>query len=117
MFDVRRITLLVLALTSLALGISLLFSQSNSGTNFSGIFVRLGVMLSVLWIAFPQIESLRSRTSLFVIGTIVVLFLVVAARPRIFPIAAGVALATIILNGIMRRLSGAHKRDFKNRKT
>ena len=86
---------------------ALLYAQGTPETqNRSGILVRVGLMLFIIWIAYPQLETLKNRLSMFVIGIILFLLVIVAARPQIFPIAAIAALGTVMLNGFLRRMSG-----------
>ena len=64
------------------------------------------VLLATIWLAWPQLDALKDRLPTIVLGCLLALLLVVAVRPRIFPIAAGILLATVIINGAIRRLSG-----------
>ena len=102
----QRLALLVLSIISLSWGLILWSGTTADSQIYAGIFVRVGSMLAVLWLAYHQLATLKNRLSLFTIGLIVLLLLLVAARPRIFPIAVAVAVFTIFLNGLLRRLSG-----------
>ena len=102
----QRVFLLIIALSALAGGTILLLQDTAQSQTYSGILIRVGCMLGALWLAFPQLASLRNRFSILTMGVMVLLLLLVAARPRIFPIAAAVAIATILLNGLLRKLSG-----------
>ncbi len=102
----QRLALLVLSIISLSWGLILWSGTTADSQIYAGIFVRVGSMLAVLWLAYHQLATLKNRLSLFTIGAIVLLLLLVAARPRIFPIAAGITLAVILLNGFIRRLTG-----------
>lgn len=106
-----RWILLVLALALIGVGGVTWWCRSDgSSIAWAGVLVRAGLMFAAIWIAWPQIESLRNRMSALVLGTILFLLLLVAARPRIFPLAAGAALAIIMISGILRRLSGSQPR-------
>ena len=102
----QRVILLIISLAALAGGSILLLQDSPQSQTYSGILIRVGCMLGALWLAFPQLASLRNRFSMVTLAVMVLLLLLVAARPRIFPIAAAVAIATILLNGLLRKLSG-----------
>ncbi len=114
--NLQQLILVVLAVILLAIGIGLAAQGDQANSKYAGIFVRVGIMLFVLWIASPQLESLKERSSLFVMGVIFVLLLTLAARPKILPVAAGLALVTILLNGLLRRLSGKTRKP-KNKKS
>lgn len=102
----QRTALLLVAILALTAGIALWLQDGAKSLTYSGILIRVGLMLSALCLAYPQLENLRNRLSLFTFGLVGFMLLLVAARPRIFPIAAGVALGSILLNGLLRKLSG-----------
>ena len=102
----QRTVLLLVAILALTAGIALLLQDGPNSQTYSGVLIRVGLMLSALCLAYPQLENLKNRLSLFTIVLVVFMLLLVAARPRIFPIAAGIALGSILLNGLFRRLSG-----------
>ena len=106
--DIQRTLLLLLAIVFLILGVALYLQGTTQSNQYSGILIRVGVMLGVVWTAYPQLETLRRKSSVFVISVLLGLMLIVAARPRIFPIAAAVAIATILINGVMRRFAGVN---------
>ena len=101
-----RFSLAILAGIFLVVGAAMWIEASDRNMMFAGILVRVGVVLCVTAIAFPQIHVLRGRTSILVISIAFVLLLVVAARPKLFPISFVIALAVILANGILRRFSG-----------
>ena len=102
----QRTVLLLAAVLALTGGIVLWLDDEVKSQTYSGILVRLGLMLAALWLAYSQLESLKNRFSMFTLGLVLFMLVLVAARPRVFPIAAGIALGTILLNGLLRKLSG-----------
>ncbi len=75
----------------------------------SGICSRVGFLLFSIWLAFPQLETLKSKMSMVVLSLIIILLLVTAIRPQLFAIAFAVAVGGFFLNGIIRRFSKAKK--------
>ncbi|MCH2183659.1 MAG: hypothetical protein MK108_16800 [Mariniblastus sp.] len=104
--DLRRFLLLLTAIALLTCGGWFWSGESAENQMFAGIFMRVGFMLLVLWLAYHQLESFKKRTSWLTLAIVVFFLLLVAARPRIFPIAAGIALGSFFLNGLLRKLAG-----------
>ena len=104
--DLRRFLLLLMAITMLTCGGWFWSGDATDNQFYAGIFMRLGFMLLVLWLSYHQLESLKNRTSWLTLAVLVFFLLLVAARPRIFPIAAAIALGSILLNGLLRKLAG-----------
>jgi len=104
--DLRRFLLLLFTIAMLTCGCWFWSRDSTDNQIYAGIFMRVGFMLLVLWLAYHQLETFRKRTSWMTLGMLVLSLLLVAARPRIFPIAAGIALGSILLNGLLRKLAG-----------
>jgi len=102
-----RWSLLLLAILFVGIGGGTWWhSAGSSPVGWAGVLVRVGLMFGAIWIAWPQLESLRTRISSLILGTVLFLLMLVAIRPRIFPIAAAAALAMFLINGVIRRLSG-----------
>lgn len=100
-----RLFVFSVATICLAAGV-VMVARQPSGSPWAGILVRVGALLLVTGVAWPQLSSLRTRSSIFSLTVIFFMLLLIAARPRLFPIAGGVALGALLLNGLLRRLSG-----------
>ena len=101
--------MLVLGLVNYIFG-NTVGSETSSDLT-AGINVRVGCVLIAIWLAYPQLSTLRNRLSVVVIVVLLLLLLVIAARPQLFPIAAVAALGALMINGALRRLSRASKND------
>ena len=100
----------LIALASLAVGV-ILYLRGDPAHQFAcGILVRVGCLLAAIWLAWPQLDALKGRVPTLVLGCLLALLLIVAIRPRIFPIAAAIMLATIFVNGAIRRFTGKRVR-------
>ena len=71
-------------LALLVIGLVLLWVNGGNDTSVSGILVRIGVMLVVVWVGFPSLTKPDGKQSLvWFLGLFGGLFLV-AFRPRLF---------------------------------
>ena len=91
-------------------------SQGTVGTQGSseivqGVYVRVGFVLVTIWLAYPQLATLKNKFSVFVLAVVLILLMVVATRPQLFPITAIVAVVCLLINGGLRRLIRASKED------
>ena len=94
----------------LLVGLSLYVSGEDSRQAMAGILSRVGFLMSTIWLAWPQLETLKKRSSIAVLLGIVAVLLVVAIRPRLFPIAAVLIVGGLFINGAMRRFASAKKK-------
>lgn len=62
---------------------------------FASICMRVGLMLGAIWLAFPQVVALARRFPPWLMATIAISGLVIAARPRMIlylgPVVAAIA--------------------------
>lgn len=101
----QRTTIGLIAVGFLVAGISLNLARPDETTGYVGILVRVGVLLSVIWLAMPQLEPLKAKLSTFVLLVTLLLLVVVAARPNWFRIAAGILAVTLIVNWALKLIS------------
>ncbi len=94
----------------LTVGMSLYVAGESSQQAVAGILSRVGFLLATIWLAWPQLESLKKRSSIAIMIGIVGILLVVAIRPRLFPIAALLIVGSIFLNAAMRRFSSSKRK-------
>jgi hypothetical protein len=100
-----RISLGILAAVFVTVGAAMWLEGSDQNRMFAGVIARVGVMMGIVSIALPQLKTPRNRISAFLIAILVVLLIVAAARPKLFPLLLVISLAVIFVNGILRRLS------------
>ena len=67
--------------------------RSRTGSSADWILIRAGALFGVLWLAYPQLSGVPRSVW---IG-ILILILVLARMPKLFPIALAVLLAILIL--------------------
>ena len=101
--DIRRHLMGLLGLASLIAGVSLLIIRGTNDSQwsmFASICLRVGLMLGAMWLAFPQIVGLARRFPPWLMATIAISGLVIAARPRMIVYLAPVLAAIVILQFI-----------------
>ncbi|MDA1050760.1 MAG: hypothetical protein O3C40_09810 [Planctomycetota bacterium] len=96
--DIRRHIMGLLGIIFLLSGVGLLVVKGASDSQWSmyaSICIRVGLMLSAIWLAFPQIEGLTKRFPSWLMATIGVMAFIIAASPRrivyLGPIVAAIA--------------------------
>ncbi len=79
-------------------GITLIMVRGTGDSQWSmaaSICIRVGLMLGAIWLAFPQIIGIAKRFPPWLMATVAVTGLVVAARPRMIlylgPVVAAIA--------------------------
>lgn len=108
-FQPTRIFLGVFGGIFLVLGAWLTLGDFDINDIWAGGFVRVGAMLSVTCLAYPSLHTLKSKSSMAVIAILVGLLVVLAARPRLFPIAFIASIVLLLANGILHRLASSMK--------
>ena len=79
-------------------GIVLLMFFPEANPAVTAILIRVGTVLGVVWLAFPQLKSVGDRLPGFVIIGFVATLVLMAARPNLFKVAAAVALVLVVLS-------------------
>ncbi len=111
----QRFSVGVFALGFLICGGLLHVAKPADAAGYVGILVRVGLLLSVIWLALPQLEQLKTRLSGMLLLGILLLLVVVAARPNLSRVAAGILAITLAANWILKWLS-RFTHDQANRK-
>ncbi len=107
----QRLLIGLIGLVFLLLGSSFYLAEYGSSHIAVGILMRVGCLLSAIWLAWPQFESLKKRASVFVLLAVFGMLLIVAIRPRLFPIAIAILVGGLFLNGVMRRFANTHTKN------
>lgn len=94
-----------LAVLFLAIGTGLYFEDNPDRQFVCGLFIRVGLLLGAIWLAWPQLAVLPRRVSPLAAGIVLVLLFLAASRPKLFPILIGVLGATWLLNVVLRRFT------------
>lgn len=103
-FDFRRLLLGLIAILCLLVGAFLAFANEGDNNSLSGIFVRVGLMTGVTWLALPVIKTQQGQQSLFAICVILGLVVLVAARPRLFVVGLVLLAAAVGINWLLKKL-------------
>jgi hypothetical protein len=95
----QRSILGLLGLFCLVIGLSFYFLGSDSSPQLrDGILVRVGLLLCVTWLALPQLETIKTRIPGYLLLVVLVLLVILAVRPKIFPILAGLLAVSLTLS-------------------
>ena len=105
----QRLLIGICGLVCLLLGFAFYFSGQDSSQAAAGILVRVGFLLATIWLAWPQFESLKNKASVLVLMAVFAMLLIVAIRPRLFPIAAALLVGGLFVNGALRRFASSKK--------
>lgn len=93
--DIRRHIMGLFGIAFLAGGLGLLLLTGTSDNQFAGFCIRVGLMLGAIWLALPQVVGLTKRFPPWLMATIAISGLVIAARPRMIlylgPVVAAIA--------------------------
>ncbi|MEZ6096747.1 MAG: hypothetical protein R3C03_21400 [Pirellulaceae bacterium] len=101
--DFRRWGLLAVSL--LLVGGSLFGLQYEAATNAASVVLRAGIVLFVVWLAFPQLAGQAGRASFLVAAILIALLLVAAARPKMLAVALGIAVVIFVLQTVGKRFT------------
>jgi hypothetical protein len=101
--DIRRHIMGLFGIAFLLTGVGLLVAKGTNDAQWSmlaSVCIRVGLMLGAIWLAFPQIVGLTKRFPPWLMATIGVAGIVVAARPRMIvylgPLVAAIALLQFV---------------------
>jgi hypothetical protein len=86
----------------LVAGAGMYFARPDDHNLTTGILVRVGLLLGVIWLAMPQLESMRTKISTVVLLVIVLLLVLVAVRPNLFKVISGVLAISLALNWVLK---------------
>ena len=96
--DIRRHIMGLLGIASLLIGVGLLVVKGASDSQWSmyaSICIRVGLMLSAIWLAFPQVVGLAKRFPPWLMAAVGISAFVIAASPKrivyLGPIVAAIA--------------------------
>ena len=101
----RRMTVGCLAVTCLLTGGANFLTDPEQSTGTTGMLIRIGLVLGAIWLALPQLETLKSRLSVVALLIALLVLVIAASRPNIFRIVAGVVAAGLAVNWGLRWLA------------
>jgi hypothetical protein len=101
----QRLAIGILAALSLLVGGALYFLSSGESSITTGLLVRVGALLGVIWLAMPQLETLKTKISTVAFFVVLLILIVAATKPKLFPIISGILAISLTLNWALRWLS------------
>lgn len=93
----------VIAISLIVVGLAALWFGATQP--LFAIMLRVGFGLFAIWLALPQLLRGEWRASLLVIGGLLALLVLLASRPRLFPIIGGILLLAGLVQLSLRYLS------------
>ena len=99
-----RISLGLLAAIFLALGLFSMW-QPTFSPFWEGMLVRVGSLLAVIWLAFPQLSGMRQKFPAILIGAALVALVLIAARPNQGRLFIGLLSAALVVTGVLKWLA------------
>lgn len=109
-FDWRRAVVGVLAVVFFGLAATFYFFEIHSAAGMQGILVRLGLVLSAIWLAMPQLKRLTMFQSVGAVAIVGAMILIAASRPNVFRIAGILLGVGLAINWALKWLSLVDKK-------
>lgn len=103
--NIQRLSLGIVAVVAIATGTILAVYNEGENNSLSGILVRVGMMLAVTWLAFPTFQRPEGQQSIWFISAILLLVLIVAARPKLFFAITTILVVALAINWVFRTIS------------
>ena len=100
-----RIIIGILAFVLLVFGACMYFIQPDTNPVAMGMMIRVGAMLGVVCLAYPQLASLKGRLPAILIVLGIICLVVAAARPSLGRILITVVTVAVTVGGILKWMS------------
>lgn len=100
-----RIATGILALTLLLAGAFLYLFQPESQPFVEAMLIRVGAVLGVIWLAYPQLESIKGRLPAILVALALICVIILAARPSLGRIVISVVAVAVAVGGVMKWMS------------
>lgn len=101
----QRTLIGISSLLTLIVGLLLLWANDGKDTSISGILVRVGVMLLVIWLGYPALMKSGGKQSLAWFFALFGALFVVAFKPRLFFIVVLLAGVALSINWVWKRMN------------
>ena len=107
-FFIKRSILGLVGFACLSVWVFFYFTQGFANIPAGvDVLCRIGLMLAVVWFALPTIAPMFRYGSSLIIGIVLVILVICAARPQIARIVITIAVVAVIVNWILKKLSGS----------
>ena len=100
----QRILLGAIAAVMLLVGITLYAFFPAANPAVTAILIRVGTVLGVVWLAFPQLKTVGQRVPVAIVCCLLGGLVLMAARPNFFKVAAALAVLLIALSLVAKVL-------------
>lgn len=101
----QRTLIGVSSLLTAAVGLILLWTNDGRDTSISGILIRVGVMLGVIWLGYPALMKSGGKQSLAWFLALFAGIFLVAFRPRLFIAVVLLTCAALAINLAWKRFN------------
>lgn len=82
-------------------GVCLYWTPLGERSVWTGLCIRVGLLLGVIWLAMPQLAGLRSRMSTIVLGSLVAVLVLAALKPKLFSVVSAVLAVGLAINFVL----------------
>lgn len=100
----QRILLGVIASIMLLVGIALYLFFPAASPAVTATLIRVGTVLGVVWLAFPQLKTVGQRVPVVVISGLLGGLVLMAVRPNLFKVAAALIVLLVALSLVAKVL-------------
>jgi hypothetical protein len=110
-----RIATGIIAIGLLSTGGLLYLVQPEFNPMLVGMMVRIGALFGVIWLAFPQLESLKGRVPAILTAIALICVVVAAAKPSAGRVVILLVTIGVSVAGVLKWLSKIAENDPKRR--
>ncbi len=100
----QRVILGVIAAFMLLTGVALYAFFPAANPALTAILIRVGAVLGVVWLAFPQLKTVGQRVPVAIAGCLLGGLVLMAARPNLFKVAAALMVVLVALSLVAKVL-------------
>ena len=111
-----RIPTGILAVILLLSGAFLHFFQPDANPVAAAMMIRIGALLGVIWLAFPQLEALKGRLPSILIALVFICLAVAAAKPKLGALLATIVTIAISVGAALKWMSKVADNDPKRKR-
>ncbi len=111
-----RVLLGVIAAALLLLGGAMYFLQPDTNPLVVGLLIRVGSLLSVICLAYPELVSLKARMPTVIYGLLLVCVILIAVRPKLSRVVILLLTVGVGVGAVMKWMQKVIDNDPRNRK-
>lgn len=110
-----RILTGIVAVVLLFAGGGLYLIQPDFNPVLVGMMVRIGALFAVIWLAFPQLESLKGRVPAILVALALICIAVAAAKPSLGRVVVTIVTIAVSVGGVLKWFSKIANNDPQHR--